>query len=149
MIPQNSNNEKQAHYSDSINLDCGLIEKYKIISNKANISTCNVSHCPKKKILKKKKSFFINFPYYYQLFFRKTFFVHLSRVRLCTTMAIRQMMRRSLTMKRWMRRSLNHSPFQELLSQAEKEFGFYHPMVGFTIPCSEELFIEIITRRRL
>ncbi|KAL7090767.1 hypothetical protein ACP275_12G061900 [Erythranthe tilingii] len=38
---------------------------------------------------------------------------------------------------------LNHLSFQELLCQSEEEFGFHHPMGGLTIPCSEELFIEI------
>ncbi|CAL9021691.1 unnamed protein product [Prunus brigantina] len=30
---------------------------------------------------------------------------------------------------------LNHPAFQELLSEAEEEFGFDHPMGGLTIPC--------------
>nr|GMC87100.1 auxin-responsive protein SAUR68-like [Ipomoea batatas] len=34
--------------------------------------------------------------------------------------------------------------FQELLSQAEEEFGFDHPMGGLTIPCPEETFLDII-----
>ncbi|KAL7118615.1 hypothetical protein ACP275_02G014200 [Erythranthe tilingii] len=38
---------------------------------------------------------------------------------------------------------LNNPSFQELLCQAEEEFGFHHPMGGLTIPCSEELFIDI------
>ncbi|KAL3621333.1 hypothetical protein CASFOL_036245 [Castilleja foliolosa] len=33
---------------------------------------------------------------------------------------------------------LNHSSFQELLFQAQEEYGFDHPMGGLTIPCSEE-----------
>nr|AMQ09550.1 small auxin up regulated protein [Boehmeria nivea] len=33
--------------------------------------------------------------------------------------------------------------FQELLSMAEEEFGFNHPMGGLTIPCSEEMFISV------
>ncbi|XP_047940448.1 auxin-induced protein 15A-like [Salvia hispanica] len=83
-------------------------------------------------------------------------------------MAIRQMMRRSLSSER---RSahvpkghlavyigenekrrfviplsyLNHSSFQELLSQAEEEFGFHHPMGGLTIPCREDLFNEVVS----
>ncbi|RVW93206.1 Auxin-induced protein 15A [Vitis vinifera] len=32
--------------------------------------------------------------------------------------------------------------FQNLLSQAEEEFGFDHPMGGITIPCTEEAFID-------
>ena len=33
--------------------------------------------------------------------------------------------------------------FQELLSMAEEEFGFDHPMGGLTIPCSEEIFVNV------
>ncbi|KAM7470892.1 hypothetical protein LguiA_009075 [Lonicera macranthoides] len=39
---------------------------------------------------------------------------------------------------------LNHPSFQELLSLAEEEFGFDHPMGGLTIPCREEKFINLI-----
>ncbi|KAL8556283.1 hypothetical protein ACS0TY_003923 [Phlomoides rotata] len=39
---------------------------------------------------------------------------------------------------------LNHSSFQELLFQAEEEFGFHHPMGGLTIPCSQDLFVDLI-----
>ncbi|KAI4332760.1 hypothetical protein L6164_017642 [Bauhinia variegata] len=38
---------------------------------------------------------------------------------------------------------LNHSSFQELLSQAEEEFGYEHPMGGLTIPCREDVFLDI------
>ncbi|KAK2435195.1 auxin-induced protein 15A [Trifolium repens] len=38
---------------------------------------------------------------------------------------------------------LNQTSFQELLSQAEEQFGFDHPMGGITIPCSEDVFVEI------
>ncbi|KAI3446204.1 hypothetical protein Pfo_002869 [Paulownia fortunei] len=41
---------------------------------------------------------------------------------------------------------LNHPSFQDLLCQAEEEFGFHHPMGGLTIPCSEELFIDLTSR---
>ncbi|KAL8556272.1 hypothetical protein ACS0TY_003909 [Phlomoides rotata] len=41
---------------------------------------------------------------------------------------------------------LNHSSFQELLFEAEEEFGFHHPMGGLTIPCSQDLFINLISR---
>ncbi|KAH6756130.1 SAUR-like auxin-responsive protein family [Perilla frutescens var. hirtella] len=85
-------------------------------------------------------------------------------------MAIRQMLRRSLSSERRstsvgtdvpkghfavyvgegeMKRFiiplsfLNHPSFQNLLSQAEEEFGFNHPMGGLTIPCSEDAFIHI------
>ncbi|KAJ4716683.1 Auxin-responsive protein [Melia azedarach] len=40
---------------------------------------------------------------------------------------------------------LNHSSFQELLNQAEEEFGFDHPMGGLTIPCREDIFINLIS----
>ncbi|KAF7142934.1 hypothetical protein RHSIM_Rhsim05G0066000 [Rhododendron simsii] len=36
---------------------------------------------------------------------------------------------------------LSNPSFQDLLSQAEEEFGFDHPMGGLTIPCREEVFI--------
>ncbi|KAH6767228.1 SAUR-like auxin-responsive protein family [Perilla frutescens var. hirtella] len=84
-------------------------------------------------------------------------------------MAIRQMLRRSLSSQRRsadvpkghfavyvgegeMKRFiiplsfLNHPSFQDLLSQAEEEFGFNHPMGGLTIPCSEDAFIDIASR---
>ncbi|KAI4332759.1 hypothetical protein L6164_017641 [Bauhinia variegata] len=38
---------------------------------------------------------------------------------------------------------LNHSSFQELLSQAEEEFGYEHQMGGLTIPCREDVFLDI------
>ncbi|XP_047330118.1 auxin-induced protein X15-like [Impatiens glandulifera] len=38
---------------------------------------------------------------------------------------------------------LNHPLFQDLLSKAEEEFGFDHPMGGLTIPCREEYFIHM------
>ncbi|KAF4380984.1 hypothetical protein F8388_011906 [Cannabis sativa] len=40
---------------------------------------------------------------------------------------------------------LNHSSFQELLCQAEEEFGFDHPMGALTIPCSEDVFINLVS----
>jgi SAUR family protein len=36
---------------------------------------------------------------------------------------------------------LNESLFQELLSQAEEEFGYCHSMGGLTIPCKEDVFL--------
>ncbi|KAK8582431.1 hypothetical protein V6N13_069209 [Hibiscus sabdariffa] len=39
---------------------------------------------------------------------------------------------------------LKHPLFQNLLSEAEEEFGFNHPMGALTIPCSEEAFIDLI-----
>ncbi|KAK6143418.1 hypothetical protein DH2020_023766 [Rehmannia glutinosa] len=41
---------------------------------------------------------------------------------------------------------LNYPSFQELLSQAEEEFGFHHPMGGLTIPCSEDIFVDLAYR---
>ncbi|KAL3613992.1 Auxin-responsive protein saur24 [Castilleja foliolosa] len=41
---------------------------------------------------------------------------------------------------------LNHSSFQELLFQAEEEYGFDHPMGGLTIPCSQDLFVNLTSR---
>ena len=38
---------------------------------------------------------------------------------------------------------LNQPSFQELLSIAEQEFGFTHPMGGLTIPCTEDIFVNI------
>ncbi|KAK8625107.1 hypothetical protein V6N13_089985 [Hibiscus sabdariffa] len=38
---------------------------------------------------------------------------------------------------------LNNPSFKELLSLAEQEFGFNHPMGGLTIPCREEVFIDL------
>ncbi|KAK2978313.1 hypothetical protein RJ640_017164 [Escallonia rubra] len=41
---------------------------------------------------------------------------------------------------------LKQPPFQDLLSQAEEEFGFDHPMGGLTIPCREDIFIDFTSR---
>ncbi|KAL2512413.1 SAUR-like auxin-responsive protein family [Abeliophyllum distichum] len=41
---------------------------------------------------------------------------------------------------------LNQPSFQDLLSQAEEEFGFDHPMGGLTIPCRENIFIDLTFR---
>ncbi|KDP27610.1 hypothetical protein JCGZ_19615 [Jatropha curcas] len=38
---------------------------------------------------------------------------------------------------------LNHPSFQDLLSRAEEEYGFDHPMGGSTIPCREDTFIYV------
>ncbi|XP_020214391.1 auxin-induced protein 6B [Cajanus cajan] len=38
---------------------------------------------------------------------------------------------------------LNQPSFQDLLGQAEEEFGYDHPMGGLTIPCSEDIFQHI------
>ena len=41
---------------------------------------------------------------------------------------------------------LNQPLFQDLLSQAEEEYGYDHPMGGLTIPCREDVFVEITSR---
>ncbi|KAK8625076.1 hypothetical protein V6N13_089954 [Hibiscus sabdariffa] len=38
---------------------------------------------------------------------------------------------------------LNQPSFQKLLSLAEEEFGFNHPMGGLTIPCREDVFVHL------
>ncbi|XP_052482888.1 auxin-responsive protein SAUR21-like [Gossypium raimondii] len=38
---------------------------------------------------------------------------------------------------------LNRSSFQKLLSIANEEFGFNHPMGGLTITCSEVVFVDL------
>ncbi|RYR55366.1 hypothetical protein Ahy_A06g030601 isoform B [Arachis hypogaea] len=38
---------------------------------------------------------------------------------------------------------LNQPSFQQLLSMAEEEFGFTHPMGGLTIPCTQDTFIHL------
>ncbi|KAF4350772.1 hypothetical protein F8388_026482 [Cannabis sativa] len=40
---------------------------------------------------------------------------------------------------------LNQPSFQDLLSQAEQEFGFDHPMGALTIPCNEDAFLELVS----
>ncbi|KAK2448773.1 auxin-induced protein 15A [Trifolium repens] len=41
---------------------------------------------------------------------------------------------------------LNQISFHDLLSQSEEQFGFDHPMGGITIPCGEDVFLEITSR---
>ncbi|KAK4562501.1 hypothetical protein RGQ29_005129 [Quercus rubra] len=41
---------------------------------------------------------------------------------------------------------LNQPAFQQLLNKAEEEFGFDHPMGGLTIPCNEDMFIDLTSR---
>ncbi|KAK2435163.1 auxin-induced protein 6B [Trifolium repens] len=41
---------------------------------------------------------------------------------------------------------LNQPLFQDLLSQAEEEFEYNHPMGGLTIPCTEDVFQHITSR---
>jgi len=40
---------------------------------------------------------------------------------------------------------LNQPSFQDLLNLAEEEFGFHHPMGGLTIPCNEDVFLNIMS----
>ena len=44
---------------------------------------------------------------------------------------------------------LNQSSFQELLCQAEEEFGFDHQMGALTIPCTEDAFVNLISSLNL
>ena len=41
---------------------------------------------------------------------------------------------------------LSQPLFQDLLIQAEEEYGFDHPMGGLTIPCTEDAFIDLISQ---
>ncbi|XP_022747948.1 auxin-responsive protein SAUR21-like [Durio zibethinus] len=41
---------------------------------------------------------------------------------------------------------LSQPSFRDLLSKAEEEFGFDHPMGGVTIPCHEDLFLDVTSR---
>jgi SAUR family protein len=41
---------------------------------------------------------------------------------------------------------LNQPSIQNLLNQAEEEFGYDHPMGGITIPCTEDMFQHITCR---
>ncbi|XP_010526566.1 PREDICTED: auxin-induced protein X15 [Tarenaya hassleriana] len=41
---------------------------------------------------------------------------------------------------------LRQPSFQDLLRKAEEEFGFDHSMGGLTIPCSEEIFVDLASR---
>ncbi|KAK8530004.1 hypothetical protein V6N13_102889 [Hibiscus sabdariffa] len=41
---------------------------------------------------------------------------------------------------------LNHPYFLDLLDRAKEEFGFNHPMGGLTIPCDEDVFIDLTSR---
>lgn len=38
---------------------------------------------------------------------------------------------------------LSQPSFQVLLRKAEEEFGFDHPMGGLTIPCREDIFLNL------
>ncbi|PNY03310.1 auxin-induced protein X10A-like, partial [Trifolium pratense] len=41
---------------------------------------------------------------------------------------------------------LNQPSFQGLLNQAEEQFEYDHPMGGLTIPCREDVFLDITSR---
>ncbi|CAN1726055.1 Auxin-responsive protein SAUR19 [Linum perenne] len=43
---------------------------------------------------------------------------------------------------------LSQPSFIQLLRKAEEEFGFCHPMGGLTLPCREDVFIDIISMLR-
>ncbi|GAB2218140.1 hypothetical protein Droror1_Dr00001358 [Drosera rotundifolia] len=38
---------------------------------------------------------------------------------------------------------INHPSFQNMLTQAEEEFGFCPPLGGLTIPCHEDIFFGV------
>ncbi|EXC33085.1 hypothetical protein L484_000421 [Morus notabilis] len=40
---------------------------------------------------------------------------------------------------------LNQPSFQDLLIQAEEEYGFDHPTGGLTIPCREDAFVDLVS----
>ncbi|KAL8160667.1 hypothetical protein V2J09_002204 [Rumex salicifolius] len=44
---------------------------------------------------------------------------------------------------------LNHPLFQDLLTRSEEEYGFSHPMGGLTIPCEEDMFVDLIGQLRV
>ncbi|KAM7273917.1 hypothetical protein ACFE04_028581 [Oxalis oulophora] len=41
---------------------------------------------------------------------------------------------------------LTNPDFQNSLTQSEEEFGFNHPMGGLTIPCTGDIFTDLISR---
>ena len=41
---------------------------------------------------------------------------------------------------------LSQPEFQELICQAEEEYGYNHPMGGLTIPCREDIFTDLASR---
>uniref|UniRef100_M1B129 Auxin-induced SAUR n=1 Tax=Solanum tuberosum TaxID=4113 RepID=M1B129_SOLTU len=43
---------------------------------------------------------------------------------------------------------LSQPLFQDLLTQAQEQFGFDHPMGGLTIPCKEDVFVDLTSRLR-
>ncbi|XP_049386431.1 auxin-responsive protein SAUR21-like [Solanum stenotomum] len=43
---------------------------------------------------------------------------------------------------------LSQPLFQDLLAKSEEEFGFDHPMDGLTIPCKQDVFVDLTSRLR-
>ncbi|KAG5574333.1 hypothetical protein H5410_054467 [Solanum commersonii] len=43
---------------------------------------------------------------------------------------------------------LSQPLFQDLLTQADEQFGFDHQMGGLTIPCKEDVFVDLTSRSR-
>ncbi|OVA12813.1 Auxin-induced protein [Macleaya cordata] len=41
---------------------------------------------------------------------------------------------------------LNQPSFQDLLRKAEEEFGFDHSAGGLTIPCNEDMFVNLTSQ---
>ncbi|MBA0614249.1 hypothetical protein Godav_014570 [Gossypium davidsonii] len=41
---------------------------------------------------------------------------------------------------------LNQPLFQDLLGKSEEEFGYSHPTGGLTIPCNEDIFLDVTSR---
>ncbi|KAE8672865.1 SAUR-like auxin-responsive protein family [Hibiscus syriacus] len=41
---------------------------------------------------------------------------------------------------------LNQPLFQDLLGLSEEEFGYTHPTGGLTIPCKEDIFLDVTSR---
>ncbi|KAI9123482.1 hypothetical protein K1719_004782 [Acacia pycnantha] len=41
---------------------------------------------------------------------------------------------------------LNQPSFQDLLDKAEEEFGYNHPIGGLTIPCTEDVLLDITSQ---
>ncbi|KAG4209468.1 hypothetical protein ERO13_A03G200900v2 [Gossypium hirsutum] len=41
---------------------------------------------------------------------------------------------------------LSQPLFQDLLGKSEEEFGYSHPTGGLTIPCNEDIFLDVTSR---
>ncbi|KAK8563010.1 hypothetical protein V6N13_018442 [Hibiscus sabdariffa] len=41
---------------------------------------------------------------------------------------------------------LSQPLFQDLLGMSEEEFGYNHPTGGLTIPCNEDIFVDVTSR---